>query len=117
MTMRIKEKIKVSDAAGWTGCKVISGSPDRWIASISTDSRTIEIGDFFIYFHLPSTYLRPFYEIEKYLSEDKRQIQNYVFEFHNKQIEGPERIFRPVDWHEDFRGHAGHIYCTLFNVR
>ena len=29
--------------------------------------RAGETGDFFIYFHLHSIYLRPFYEIEKYL--------------------------------------------------
>ncbi|RPI72785.1 MAG: glycoside hydrolase family 2 protein [Ignavibacteriales bacterium] len=53
---------------------------------------------------------------EKYLSEENRNTQNKVFEFHNKQVEGQERIFKflagnlPVktDW-DDF------IYLAQLN--
>ena len=53
---------------------------------------------------------------EKYLSEENRNTQNKVFEFHNKQVEGQERIFKflsgnlPVEtnW-EDF------IYLAQLN--
>ena len=31
---------------------------------------------------------------EKYLSKNKRYSQDPVFEFHNKQVEGPERVFK-----------------------
>jgi beta-mannosidase len=31
---------------------------------------------------------------EKFLSDDKRYSQDPVFEFHNKQVEGPERVFK-----------------------
>ena len=41
--------------------------------------RAGEIGDFFIYFHLPSTYLRPFYEIEKYLIKSSSENKNYDY--------------------------------------
>jgi len=41
--------------------------------------RAGEIGDFFIYFHLPSTYLRPFYEIEKYLIKSSSEKKNYDY--------------------------------------
>lgn len=53
---------------------------------------------------------------EKYLFEDNREIQNSIFEFHNKQIEGPERVFRYLAGHlpvktewDDF------IYLTQLN--
>ena len=38
--------------------------------------RAGETGDFFIYFHLPSIYLRPFYEIEKYLIKSFSENKN-----------------------------------------
>jgi hypothetical protein len=38
--------------------------------------RAGETGDYFIYFHLPSTYLRPFYEIEKYLTKSSSENKN-----------------------------------------
>lgn len=38
--------------------------------------RAGETGDFFIYFHLPSIYLRPFYEIEKYLIKSSSENTN-----------------------------------------
>ena len=38
--------------------------------------RAGETGDFFIYFHLPSIYLRPFYEIEKYLIKSSSENKN-----------------------------------------
>ncbi len=36
---------------------------------------------------------------EKYLSEENRKINNPIFEFHNKQIEGPERVFKFLSSH------------------
>ncbi|MFH1195687.1 MAG: sugar-binding domain-containing protein [bacterium] len=36
---------------------------------------------------------------EKYLSKDERKIHGEVFEFHNKQIEGPERVARFLSAH------------------
>ena len=36
---------------------------------------------------------------EKYLSENNRNINNPVFEFHNKQIEGPERVIKFLSSH------------------
>jgi hypothetical protein len=41
--------------------------------------RAGETGDYFIYFHLPSTYLRPFYEIEKYLTKSSSENKNYDY--------------------------------------
>jgi hypothetical protein len=41
--------------------------------------RAGEIGNFFIYFHLPSIYLRPFYEIEKYLITSSSEKKNYDY--------------------------------------
>jgi hypothetical protein len=38
--------------------------------------RAGETSDFFIYFHLPSIYLRPFYEIEKYLIKSSSENKN-----------------------------------------
>ena len=38
--------------------------------------RAGETGDFFIYFHLPSIYLRPFYEIEQYLIKSSSENKN-----------------------------------------
>jgi hypothetical protein len=38
--------------------------------------RAGETGDYFIYFHLPFTYLRPFYEIEKYLIKSSSENKN-----------------------------------------
>ncbi|MBU2445142.1 MAG: hypothetical protein KJ666_06160, partial [Bacteroidetes bacterium] len=37
--------------------------------------------------------------IEKYLSKDHHSVQDAVFEFHNKQVEGPERIFKFLSGH------------------
>ena len=36
---------------------------------------------------------------EKYLSEENRNINNPIFEFHNKQIEGPERVIKFLSSH------------------
>jgi len=44
----MKENIKVNDIVSWTNCKVISGNIEKYIGNISTDSRTIKKGDFFI---------------------------------------------------------------------
>jgi hypothetical protein len=41
--------------------------------------RAGETGDFFIYFHLPSIFLRPFYEIEKYLIKSSYEKKNYDY--------------------------------------
>jgi len=46
--MRIREKIRLKDIAGWTGARIISGDGHSWVESISTDSRTLDKGDFFI---------------------------------------------------------------------
>lgn len=46
--MKIKEKISIEKAALWTGSTIVSGNPHSRISQISTDSRTIEKGDFFI---------------------------------------------------------------------
>ena len=37
--------------------------------------------------------------LEKYLSKDHHSVQDAVFEFHNKQVEGPERIFKFLSGH------------------
>ena len=36
---------------------------------------------------------------EKFLSEENRKINNPIFEFHNKQVEGPERVFKFLSSH------------------
>ena len=41
--------------------------------------RAGETGDYFIYFPLPSTYLRPFYDIEKYLPKSSSESKNYDY--------------------------------------
>jgi len=46
--MKIKEKIRFEKAAKWTDSLIISGDPKIWIENISTDTRTIKKGDFFI---------------------------------------------------------------------
>jgi UDP-N-acetylmuramoyl-tripeptide--D-alanyl-D-alanine ligase len=46
--MKIKEKIKIDIAARGTGSKIIKGDPGGFIESISTDTRTLSAGDFFI---------------------------------------------------------------------
>ena len=38
--------------------------------------RAVETRDYFIYFHLPSTYLRTFYDIEKYLTKSSSENKN-----------------------------------------
>ena len=40
---------------------------------------------------------------EKYLSVENRKIQNKVFEFHNKQVEGPERLIKFLSGHLPLR--------------
>ena len=54
--------------------------------------------------------------LEKVLPKKNRKVQNEIFEFHNKQTEGPERLFRFLSAHfpvetkwEDF------IYLTQLN--
>jgi len=44
----MKEKIKVSDIILWTNSEIVSGDTEKYIVNISTDSRTIKKGDFFI---------------------------------------------------------------------
>lgn len=44
----MKEKIKVNEIVSWTNCEVISGNIEKYISTISTDSRSIKKGDFFI---------------------------------------------------------------------
>ncbi len=44
----MKEKLKIKDLLSWTKCRLISGNPEKYICSISTDSRTIKNGDFFV---------------------------------------------------------------------
>src|SRR4030066_1274274 len=44
----MKEKIKINDTISWTNSEIVSGDIDKYIINISTDSRTIKKGDFFI---------------------------------------------------------------------
>ncbi|HJX02094.1 MAG TPA: Mur ligase family protein, partial [Candidatus Humimicrobiaceae bacterium] len=44
----MKEKIIVSDIISWTSSEIVSGDIGKYIINISTDSRTIKKGDFFI---------------------------------------------------------------------
>lgn len=44
----MKEKIKVENILSWTNCRLVSGNIKEIIGNISTDSRTIGKGDFFI---------------------------------------------------------------------
>jgi len=44
----MKEKVQLKDILPWTDCKLISGIEEKCIYNISTDSRTIKKGDFFI---------------------------------------------------------------------
>ncbi|MCJ7666640.1 MAG: Mur ligase domain-containing protein, partial [Actinobacteria bacterium] len=46
--MKIREKIKIDTAARGTGSRIIKGDPSGFIESISTDTRTLSRGDFFI---------------------------------------------------------------------
>ncbi|MFC2144904.1 UDP-N-acetylmuramoyl-tripeptide--D-alanyl-D-alanine ligase [Actinomycetota bacterium] len=46
--MKIKEKIKIDLAISGTGATIISGDTGGFIESISTDTRTLSEGDFFI---------------------------------------------------------------------
>ncbi|MCJ7666112.1 MAG: UDP-N-acetylmuramoyl-tripeptide--D-alanyl-D-alanine ligase [Actinobacteria bacterium] len=46
--MKIREKIKIEMAARGTGSRIIKGDPSGFIESISTDTRTLSRGDFFI---------------------------------------------------------------------
>lgn len=47
-TEKMKEKFKIEDVISWTGCRLVSGNKEKYIHSISTDSRTLKKGDFFI---------------------------------------------------------------------
>ena len=57
-----------------------------------------------------------YYTFAKYLKEDELQPQSRVFEFHNKQEEGPERIYRFLSGHlpvkEDIHSY---IYLAQMN--
>jgi len=44
----MKEKIKVETVLSWTNCGLVSGNIKKFIYRVSTDSRTIKKGDFFI---------------------------------------------------------------------
>ena len=44
----MNEKIKVENLLFWTNCSLVSGNVKKYIFNISTDSRTISKGDFFI---------------------------------------------------------------------
>jgi len=44
----MKEKIKVRDILSWSGSRMISGSEESYIHNISTDSRALRRGDFFV---------------------------------------------------------------------
>lgn len=44
----MKEKIKVENILSWTNCRLVSGDIKKSVGNISTDSRTIIKGDFFI---------------------------------------------------------------------
>ena len=46
--MKIKEKIKIDLVVSGTGAKMISGNTGGFIECISTDTRTLSVGDFFI---------------------------------------------------------------------
>lgn len=53
---------------------------------------------------------------EKYLPRENRNIQDRVFEHHNKQIEGPERIFKFLSGHLPLRtGWKDFIYLAQLN--
>jgi len=54
--------------------------------------------------------------LEKFLSKEKRYSQNKIFEFHNKQFEGPERIFRFLSAHLPVKtGWDDYIYLAQLN--
>ncbi|OFW55219.1 MAG: hypothetical protein A2163_03785 [Actinobacteria bacterium RBG_13_35_12] len=44
----MKEKIKINDIISWTNSEIVSGDIEKYIVNISTDSRTIKKGDFFV---------------------------------------------------------------------
>ncbi len=44
----MREKIKIRDILSWSGSKLISGDGESYIHNISTDSRTLNEGDFFV---------------------------------------------------------------------
>jgi beta-mannosidase len=53
---------------------------------------------------------------EKYLPEENRKSQDKVFEFHNKQVEGPERLIRFLAGHLPLEiGWSDFIYLTQLN--
>jgi UDP-N-acetylmuramoyl-tripeptide--D-alanyl-D-alanine ligase len=45
---KMKEKVKIEAILSWTNCRLVSGNIKKSICRISTDSRTIKKGDFFI---------------------------------------------------------------------
>ena len=56
------------------------------------------------------------FTFEKYLPEENRKIQDKVFEFHNKQAEGPERLIRFLAGHLPLNtGWSDFIYLTQIN--
>ncbi len=44
----MKEKVSIKNILSWTDCRLVSGDINRLIGNLSTDSRTINKGDFFI---------------------------------------------------------------------
>ncbi len=44
----MREKIKMKDILSWSGSKLVSGDGGSYIHNISTDSRTLKKGDFFV---------------------------------------------------------------------
>src|SRR3972149_423013 len=44
----MKEKIKINDIISWTNSEIVSGDIEKYIVNISTDSRTIKKGNFFV---------------------------------------------------------------------
>ena len=53
---------------------------------------------------------------KKYLPEENRKIQDKVFEFHNKQVEGPERLIRFLAGHLPLNtGWSDFIYLAQLN--
>ena len=54
--------------------------------------------------------------LEKFLPAENRNIQDKVFEFHNKQVEGPERLIRFLAGHLPLNtGWSDFIYLTQLN--
>ncbi len=54
--------------------------------------------------------------IKKVLQKDERHAQSKIFEFHNKQVEGPERLFKFMSAHLAVRtGLEDFVYLTQLN--